>query len=85
MGLLQLVALKFSPDVWSQYQGFLRTQSRELPSERTVKYVLSRKIINDIIFFPKNRIMHAIHARFFNKNERSKPPNFESESNQYAA
>ena len=85
LGLLQLVSLKFARDVWSQYQGFLRTQSRELPSERTVKNLISRYIINDIIFFPKNRIMRAIHARFFDVETRSKDPAAKFELDQYVA
>ena len=40
LGLLQLIALKFSVEVWGQSHGFLRTRSRSLPSERTVKDVV---------------------------------------------
>ena len=40
LGLLQLISLKFEQSVWSYYAGFLRTKSRDLPSERTVKSVM---------------------------------------------
>jgi DDE superfamily endonuclease len=39
VGLLQLVALKFHDHVWDGFTMFLRTRSRALPSERTVKTV----------------------------------------------
>jgi len=41
LGLLQLIALKFSEFVWAHNVLYLRTQSRELPSDRTVKHVLT--------------------------------------------
>jgi len=37
LGLLQLISLKYQNSVWSEFQGFLRTRSRTVPSERTVK------------------------------------------------
>ncbi|MCP4878900.1 MAG: hypothetical protein GY896_25890, partial [Gammaproteobacteria bacterium] len=39
LGLLQLIALRFTASIWQQHRGFLRTRSRTLPSERTVKQV----------------------------------------------
>lgn len=36
LGLLQLVALQYPNQVWQHFQGFLRTRSRDIPSERTV-------------------------------------------------
>lgn len=32
LGLLQLIALKYESLVWKEFQGFLRTKSRSLPS-----------------------------------------------------
>jgi hypothetical protein len=43
-GLLQLVALKFHAQVWDGFHLFLRTRSRALPSERTVKAVLAQDL-----------------------------------------
>src|SRR5436190_24378908 len=37
LGLLQLIALKFPEQIWASFTRFLRTRSRALPSERTVK------------------------------------------------
>ena len=44
-GLLQLVALKFPEQVWDGFRLFLRTRSRALPSERTVKAVLAQELV----------------------------------------
>ena len=43
LGLLQLIALKFTQLVWDQFDVFIRTKSRDIPSERTVKYVITNK------------------------------------------
>lgn len=45
VGLLQLVALKFPGQVWDGFHLFLRTRSRALPSERTVKAVLGQELL----------------------------------------
>lgn len=44
LGLLQLVALKFPHQVWRGFKSFLRTRSRALPSERTVKAVVAQEV-----------------------------------------
>ncbi len=47
LGILQLLALKFSKNVWRCFHWYLRSRSRQLPSVRTVKAVLSRQIVED--------------------------------------
>lgn len=47
LGFLQLIALKFPLDVWERFTSFLRTRSRWLPSERTVKAVVARELLAD--------------------------------------
>ena len=47
LGLLQLVALKFSHHIWDAFPLFLRTRSRALPSEQTVKTVLAQALQQD--------------------------------------
>lgn len=44
IGLLQLVALQCHAQVWDGFHLFLRTRSRTLPSERTVKAVLGQEL-----------------------------------------
>jgi hypothetical protein len=65
LGLLQLIALKYTQNVWEHIDAFLRTRSRSLPSERTVKYVMTRLIINNFLISPKNGIMRIIWERLF--------------------
>lgn len=49
LGLLQLIALKFTATIWQQRVGFLRTRSRALPSERTVKLVITLLVVRDFL------------------------------------
>jgi hypothetical protein len=64
LGLLQLIGLKYTQSVWEQFDGFIRTRSRLVPSERTVKYVLARLLINNFLISPKNGIMRLILERY---------------------
>jgi hypothetical protein len=48
LGLLQVVSLRFGKEVWAKYTSFLRTKSRELPSERTVKSVVAQELVSDM-------------------------------------
>jgi hypothetical protein len=63
LGLLQLIALKFEQSVWGRYNGFLRTKSRKLPSERTVKSVMEALLSRDLISFAPGAIMREIINR----------------------
>ena len=47
LGLLQMIALKYTDSVWAQFDGFLRTRSRALPSERTVRIVIMKLLITN--------------------------------------
>jgi len=67
LGLLQLIALKFEQSVWSRYTGYLRTKSRKLPSERTVKYVMEELLSRDLIGFAPGAIMQEIIQRICRK------------------
>ena len=63
LGLLQLISLKFEQSVWSYYAGFLRTKSRKLPSERTVKSVMEELLSRDLISFAPGAVMQKIIKR----------------------
>ena len=63
-GLLQLVSLKYKKDVWNKSFAFIRTKSRELPSERTVKQIIAPLIAYNFINLAPNGIMRKIHERF---------------------
>jgi len=60
LGLLQLIALRFSSVVWQHHTLYLRTQSRDLPSEKTVKQVLVPLLLQQLLDLPKNGIMQKI-------------------------
>lgn len=63
LGLLQLIALKFEQSVWGRFAGFLRTKSRKLPSERTVKSVMEELLFWDFISFAPGAVMREIIQR----------------------
>ena len=65
LGMLQLVSLKFEQSVWDRFTGFLRTKSRKLPSERTVKRVIEKLLVVDLISFAPAAVMREIRKRCF--------------------
>lgn len=76
LGLLQIIAIKFNDSIWSRFDAFLRTRSRQLPSERTVKHVIARLLIKDFLTFAPSAIMQEIKKRYF---EHKSLPQSESE------
>jgi hypothetical protein len=64
LGLLQLIALKFPVEVWGPSHGFLRTRSRSLPSERTVKDVVAHMVREDFLAVAPSATMQEIRDRF---------------------
>jgi hypothetical protein len=81
LGLLQLISLKFEQSIWSYYAGFLRTKSRDLPSERTVKSVMEVLLSRNLISFAPGAIMREIIQRCCKKKavfqEEYYPPELE--------
>ena len=65
LGLLQLIAVKYPNDIWNHFDTYLRTCSRQLPSERTVKYVMARLLIRDFFISAPVAIMREIRQRYF--------------------
>lgn len=65
LGLLQLIALKYPLAVWNSFDVYLRTRSRELPSERTVKFVMSRLLIGNLFIVAPVAIIREIKKRYF--------------------
>ena len=64
LGLLQLIALKFAPEVWGRFNAFLRTRSRQIPSERTVKDVVGQLVLEDFLNVAPSATMQEIRDRF---------------------
>ncbi|MCP4352404.1 MAG: hypothetical protein GY795_43650 [Desulfobacterales bacterium] len=67
LGLLILTALKHTDTVWEQFDGYLRTRSRSLPSERTVKYVTGPVILRNFLISAPIGIMREIRNRCFGR------------------
>ncbi|MCI5192200.1 MAG: hypothetical protein D3915_03600 [Candidatus Electrothrix sp. AU1_5] len=63
LGLLQLIALKFPEEIWSRFEGFLRTRSRYIPSERTVKMVIANLLVQDFLKVAPTATMREIRAK----------------------
>jgi len=64
-GLLQMLSLKYKAQVWKKSWAFIRTKSRELPSEKTVKQLIAPLIVCSFINLAPSGIMRKIHKRFF--------------------
>ena len=81
LGLLQLVSLKFKQSAWRRFPLFLRTRSRMLPSERTVKHVVANLLTQNLIDPAYDAMMREIHDQCRNKKIRFKransPPEWE--------
>lgn len=65
LGLLQMLALKFKNNIWAQFNAYIRTRSRALPSEKTVKHVVAGIITKNLYNFAPHAIMRLIRKRFF--------------------
>ena len=63
-GLLQLIALRFQSLIWQQHTLYLRTQSRALPSERTVKQVISMMLLKQFVNLPQNSVLQKLQCGF---------------------
>ena len=64
VGLLQFIALNFQDTIWSEHCLYLRTQSRDLPSEKTVKQIIAPLLIKQFFRHGRNGIIQQIHFYF---------------------
>ncbi len=67
LGLLQLISVKYEISVWKKFKGFLRTRSRKLPSERTVKFVIADLLVRDLFSFATGAVIREIQGYIFTK------------------
>ena len=68
-GLLQLIALNYGDIVWQQHRHYLRTQSRDLPSEKTVKQVFTAIFLKQFFNLQQNGIIQKIRLQFMTLSE----------------
>jgi hypothetical protein len=61
-GLLQLLAVKYPETVWVHFDAFLRTRSRALPSEATVRHVIARMIRDDFLALRPSATLQEIRC-----------------------
>jgi hypothetical protein len=61
LGMLQLMSLKCHGAIWDSFTAYLRTRSRTLPSERTVKAVLAQELLRDFHHVKPSAMMQEIH------------------------
>jgi hypothetical protein len=64
LGILQLIALKFPTLIWENFDAYLRTRSRDIPSERTVKCVIGSMLIQNILISAPVGIIRLIRAQY---------------------
>lgn len=69
MGQDQMKQVRSRFAVWKQFKGFLRTKSRHLPSERTVKSVVGNLFIKAYLALAPGLIMRKIKS-YKNKQKR---------------
>lgn len=73
LGVLQLVSLKFSDEIWNRFEGYLRTRSRAIPSERTVKNVMSSLLTRNILKVAPTGIIHLIRVEILKQKINQNP------------
>jgi hypothetical protein len=63
LGLLQYLSLTKPADIWSHYEGWLRTQSSEIPSEAVVQNVLRAEFFAKGSKVPVSRTLSIIRSK----------------------
>jgi hypothetical protein len=72
LGLLQIISIKFHETIWKYFDVYLRTRSRILPSERTVKVVIAQLLLFDLMDSAGSAIMQIIRTTFFCKKKQTR-------------
>lgn len=73
------MALKFPLQVWGRCQTFLRTRSRLIPSERTLKDVVGRLVLEDFLNVAPSATMQEIRDRFLTDEKTLPDSSFSTE------
>ncbi len=55
--------LQYQDTIWSEHSLYLRTQSRDLPSEKTVKQILAPLFLKQFFRLEENGMIQQIRAR----------------------
>jgi len=85
LGLLQLISLQFSEKIWKSFDFFLRTRSRQVPSERTTKMVMAHLLVKDFLHLAPSATMREIRDKVLKgKVERQLAQQAQNHENQAA-
>ena len=63
IGLLQMLAINFSKNIWSKYTGWLRTKTSDIPTEETVSSVLQQEFYYNFCNFSDTATFKIITAK----------------------
>lgn len=63
LGLLQYLAISYPSKIWSEYEGWLRTCSSEIPSEGVVQSVIQAEFFSSLGKVPDNRTLRFIRKK----------------------
>ena len=70
-GLLQLLSLTFSELIWEKHILYLRTRSRYLPSEKTVKQLLNQLFVRQLFHLRQNGMIQEIQRYFLRSYDKN--------------
>ena len=68
-GLLQLFSLRYQQGLWKQQVLYLRTRSRELPSENTVRQILAPLLARHLWQSRQNKLLQKIRQALEGEKE----------------
>lgn len=63
IGLLQMLSINFSKNIWSKYTGWLRTKTANIPTEETVSSVLQQEFYHNFCDYAETAIFKIITAK----------------------
>lgn len=63
IGLLQMLAINFSKNIWGEYTGWLRTKTSEIPTEDTVRSVLQQEFYYNFCNYSDTAIFKIITTK----------------------
>jgi len=63
IGLLQMLSINFSKNIWNKYTGWLRTKTTDIPTEETVSSVLQQEFYHNFCDYTETAIFKIITAK----------------------
>lgn len=63
LGIVQILAAKYSNSIWAEYTGWLRTKTNEIPSEEVTINVIWTSFYHNFLSFSRSAISKIIRSR----------------------